>query len=334
MEERTRIAINGFGRIGRLTLRTLLQKEQIEVVAINDLADLPTLTHLFKYDSVHGKFSDHEVSHLGNEIIIGKHSIQVYQEADPSKLPWGEMKIDVVIESTGFFTTKEGATKHLKAGAQKVIISAPGKGEIKTIVLGVNEDSLVREDEIISNASCTTNCLAPMAKVLDEAFGIEKGYISTVHAYTSDQKIHDAPHRDLRRARAAALSIIPTSTGAASAVGKVLPNLAGKLDGIALRVPTPDGSLTDFTAVLKKSCNAEQVKEAFAKAAEGKMKGILTCSTEPLVSIDIVGNTHSCIIDTPLLAVNGNLVKIVAWYDNEFAYANRTAELTQLLAKL
>ncbi len=333
MERKIKIAINGFGRIGRLCLRHFLQMQEVEVMAINDLADLETLTHLLRYDSVHGKLSEAVV--VENKALnIAGHSIQVYRESDPALLPWAELKIDIVIEATGFFTSEEGASKHLAAGAGKVIISAPAKGNIKTVVLGVNEQELNADDRMVSNASCTTNCLAPLAKVLDEAFGLEKGYISTVHAYTSDQKIHDAPHRDLRRARAAALSIIPTSTGAAAAVGKVLPHLQGKLNGIALRVPIPDGSLTDFTAIVKKDCTTEEVNAAFQKAAQNKLKGILEYSEAPLVSVDIVGNANSCILDAPLTAVNGNLVKLVGWYDNEFGYSKRTAELALLLANL
>ena len=333
MKKRTRIAINGFGRIGRLTFRNLIQKEQIEIVAINDLADIETLAHLLKYDSVHGKL-DFDLIVSNGYIDLEGHHVKVYNERDPAKLPWSDLKIDIVIESTGLFTAEEGASKHLEAGAGKVIISAPAKGNIKTVVLGVNENSLTKEDRIISNASCTTNCLAPMAMLVDEAFGIEKGYISTVHAYTSDQKIHDSAHKDLRRARSAAMSIIPTSTGAATAVGKVLPSLQGKLDGIALRVPIPNGSLTDFTAILKTSCTTASLNEVFKSASENKLKGILEYSTAHLVSIDIVGNPHSCIIDSQLTVANDKLVKIVAWYDNEFAYSSRTAELAVLVSNL
>lgn len=328
-----KIAINGFGRIGRLTLRRLIENPEVEVVAINDLTNIATLAHLLKWDSVHGKLP-FEVKADGDQLIVDGKSISVYSEPDPAKLPWDALSIDIAIESTGRFVTEEGASKHLEAGAKKVIISAPGKGNIKTVVLGVNEDILTADDRIVSNASCTTNCLAPMAKVLEEKFGIEKGYISTVHAYTADQQLQDAPHRDLRRARAAALSIIPTSTGAAAAVGKVLPTLKGKLDGIALRVPVPDGSLTDFTAVLKTNTTAEELNAAIQKAAQNELKGVLEYSEEPLVSVDIVGNTHSCIFDSALTTVNDNLVKIVGWYDNEYGYACRTAELALLLHTL
>jgi glyceraldehyde 3-phosphate dehydrogenase len=328
-----RIAINGFGRIGRLTLRRLIDNADVEIAAINDLTDLETLTHLLKWDSVHGKLP-FDASAAGNDLIVNGKTIKVFSEADPAQLPWKDLKIDIVLECTGRFVTEEGATKHLEAGAKKVILSAPGKGNIKTVVIGVNEETLTADDRIVSNASCTTNCLAPMAKVLDENFGIEKGYISTVHAYTADQQLQDAPHRDLRRARAAALSIIPTSTGAAAAVGKVLPQLKGKLDGIALRVPVPDGSLTDFTVILKTNTTTEAVNAAIKNAAQNEMKGILEYSEEPLVSVDIVGNSHSCIFDSALTTVNDNLVKIVGWYDNEYGYACRTAELALLLNSL
>ena len=333
VENKIRIAINGFGRIGRLTFRNLIQNKDVEIVAINDLTDIDTLAHLLCYDSVHGRLNAN-ISIADNTLIHNGHKINVYQEQDPSHLPWGELNVHIVIEATGFFTSKEGASKHLEAGAQKVIISAPAKGNVKTVVLGVNEHILNKEDKIVSNASCTTNCLAPMIKVLDEAFGIDKGYISTVHAYTADQRLQDAPHKDLRRARAAALSIIPTTTGAAKAVGKVIPSMEGKLDGIALRVPIPDGSLTDFTAILKQGTTTEKVNEAFKIAAEGQLKGILEYTSAPLVSIDIVGNPHSCIIDSQLTSVNDKLVKLVAWYDNEFGYASRTTELATILAKL
>jgi glyceraldehyde 3-phosphate dehydrogenase len=328
-----RIAINGFGRIGRLTLRRLIDNADVEIAAINDLTDLETLTHLLKWDSVHGKLP-FDASAAGNDLIVNGKTIKVFSEADPAQLPWKDLKIDIVLECTGRFVTEEGATKHLEAGAKKVILSAPGKGNIKTVVIGVNEETLTADERIVSNASCTTNCLAPMAKVLDENFGIEKGYISTVHAYTADQQLQDAPHRDLRRARAAALSIIPTSTGAAAAVGKVLPQLKGKLDGIALRVPVPDGSLTDFTVILKTNTTTEAVNAAIKNAAQNEMKGILEYSEEPLVSVDIVGNSHSCIFDSALTTVNDNLVKIVGWYDNEYGYACRTAELALLLNSL
>lgn len=327
-----KVAINGFGRIGRLSFRALLAKSNVEVVAINDLTDTATLAHLLKYDSVHGKFKG-TISHDANHIIVNGNSIQVIAERDPKNLPWGKLGIDVVLESTGRFVDEAGAGGHIQAGAKKVIISAPAKGAIPTVVLGVNESILTGSEKIISNASCTTNCLAPMAKVLDDHFGIEKGYISTIHAYTADQNLQDAPHSDLRRARAAAYSIVPTSTGAAKAVGLVLPHLKGKLDGIAMRVPIPDGSLTDLTCIVKKETTAEQINAVMKKAAETTLKGILEYTTDPIVSIDIVGNTHSCIFDSELTSVNGTLVKVVGWYDNECGYSNRVADLIEKVGK-
>ena len=321
-----KVAINGFGRIGRLTFKTLLSKENVEVVAINDLTDTATLAHLLKYDSVHGKF-DGTVSSTADGIVVNGTEIKIYAEKEPKNLPWGTLGVDVVLESTGRFVDEAGAGGHIEAGAKKDVISAPAKGNIPTVVLGVNEEILTGDEKIVSNASCTTNCLAPMAKVLDDAFGIEKGYISTVHAYTADQRIQDAPHGDLRRARAGAVSIIPTSTGAAKAVGLVLPHLAGKLDGIALRVPVPDGSLTDLTVVVNKEVTAEEVNAAMKAAAEGPMKGILEYTEDPIVSDDIIGNPHSNIFDSKLTAAAGTLVKVVGWYDNEAGYSNRAADL-------
>ena len=328
---KTKVAINGFGRIGRLSLRSLLNKKDIDIVAINDLTDGATLAHLFKYDSVQGSF-DGVVRFEDNTLQVGNEKMKVYAERNPENLPWAELGVDIVVECTGIFTNEEGAGKHLTAGAKRVVISAPAKGDIPTVVLGVNQDIITDDMKIISNASCTTNCLAPMAKVLDDAFGIEKGFITTIHAYTSDQPIHDAPHSDLRRARAAALSMIPTSTGAATAVGKVLPNLNGKLDGNAVRVPTPSGSITDFVVLLKKDVTAEEVNDAMKKAAENKLKGILEYTTEPLVSVDIVGNTHSCIFDSEFTNTQGNLVKVLGWYDNEMGYASRIGDLVAHLA--
>ncbi|WP_323756927.1 type I glyceraldehyde-3-phosphate dehydrogenase [Roseivirga sp.] len=325
---KTKVAINGFGRIGRLTFKALLAKENIEVVAINDLTDTATLAHLLKYDSVHGRF-DGTVTSTKDGIVVNGKEIKIYAERVPANLPWGALGIDVVLESTGRFVDEEGAGGHLKAGARKVVISAPAKGNIPTVVLGVNEDTMTGEETILSNASCTTNCLAPMAKVLDDSFGIVHGFISTVHAYTSDQCIQDAPHSDLRRARAGAVSIIPTSTGAAKAVGLVLPHLKGKLDGIALRVPIPDGSLTDLTVVLKREVTKEEVNAAMKAAADGPMKGIMEYTEDPIVSIDIVGNTHSNIFDSLLTSAQGTLVKVVGWYDNEAGYSNRAADLIE-----
>lgn len=325
-----KVAINGFGRIGRLTFKVLLEKENVEVVAINDLTDTKTLAHLLKYDSVHGRFNG-TVEAASDGIIVNGKKIAIYAERDPNNLPWAKLGIDTVLESTGIFVDEKGAGSHISAGAKKVVISAPAKGDIPTVVLGVNQETLTGSETIVSNASCTTNCLAPMAKVLDDNFGIEKGYITTVHAYTADQRLQDAPHSDLRRARAAAYSIVPTSTGAAKAVGLVLPHLKGKLDGIAMRVPIPDGSLTDLTAVLKKDVTADEINAAMKKAAEGEMKGVLEYTVDPIVSIDIIGNPHSCIFDSALTSANGNLVKVVGWYDNEAGYSNRAADLISKL---
>ncbi|OWP63137.1 type I glyceraldehyde-3-phosphate dehydrogenase [Hymenobacter amundsenii] len=325
-----KVAINGFGRIGRLTFKALLSRDNVEVVAINDLTDNKTLAHLLKYDSVHGRFQG-TVEHDDDSLTVNGKRIVALAERDPKLLPWGDMGVDIVLESTGRFVDEAGAGQHITAGAKKVVISAPAKGNIPTVVLGVNEDILTGDETIISNASCTTNCLAPMAKVLNDTFGIEKGFITTVHAYTSDQSLQDSPHSDLRRARAAALSIIPTSTGAAKAVGLVLPELKGKLDGIAMRVPVPDGSTTDLTVLLKREATAEEINAAIKKAAEGEMKGILEYSTDPLVSADIIGNPHSCIFDSELTSANGTLVKVVGWYDNEAGYSSRTADLIKML---
>ncbi len=321
-----KVAINGFGRIGRLTFKSLLEKDNIDIVAINDLTDNLTLAHLLKYDSVHGKFNG-TVTADDEGFTVNGDKIKVLAERDPANLPWGELGVDVVLESTGIFRDAEGAGKHLTAGAKKVVISAPAKGSIKTVVLGVNDEVLSPDDTILSNASCTTNCLAPMAKVLDDNFGIVKGFITTTHAYTADQRLQDAPHSDLRRARAAAVSIVPTSTGAAKAVGLVLPHLQGKLDGIAMRVPIPDGSVTDLVAVLDQDVTADQINEAMKAAADGPLQGILEYTADPIVSIDIVGNPHSCIFDSKLTSAMGNLVKVVGWYDNEAGYSNRASDL-------
>ena len=321
-----RRAINGFGRIGRLTFRNLIQMEGIEVVAINDLTDNATLAHLLKYDSVHGKFPG-TVSADEHFLYVNNKKIHAIAERDPKALPWKDMGIDIVIESTGRFTDRETAGLHLSAGAKKVIISAPAKGDIPTIVLGVNDEVIHADHNIYSNASCTTNCLAPMVKVLDDAFGVESGFMTTIHAYTADQRIQDSPHEDLRRARAAAISIVPTSTGAAKAVGLVLPHLKGKLNGNAMRVPVPDGSVTDFTATLKKPATVEEINAAFKAASETYLKGILEYCEEPIVSSDILGNPHSCIYDVDLTMVQGNTAKIVGWYDNEAGYSARLAQL-------
>jgi glyceraldehyde 3-phosphate dehydrogenase len=300
--------------------------EGIEVVAINDLTDNATLAHLLKYDSVHGKFPG-TVSADEHFLYVNNKKIHAIAERDPKALPWKDREIDIVIESTGRFTDRETAGLHLSAGAKKVIISAPAKGDIPTIVLGVNDEVIHADHNIYSNASCTTNCLAPMVKVLDDAFGVESGFMTTIHAYTADQRIQDSPHEDLRRARAAAISIVPTSTGAAKAVGLVLPNLKGKLNGNAMRVPVPDGSVTDFTATLKKPATVAEINAAFKAASETYLKGILEYCEEPIVSSDILGNPHSCIYDVDLTMVQGNTAKIVGWYDNEAGYSARLAQL-------
>lgn len=325
-----KVAINGFGRIGRLAFRRMLHRSDLTVVAINDLTDVGTLAHLLKFDSIHGRF-DGTVEVDGGNLKINGNVVHISAERNPSDLPWGQHGIDIVVESTGVFASKDGAAKHIEAGAKKVVISAPAKGDLKTIVLGVNDDILTADDSIVSNASCTTNCLAPMAKVLNDSFGLEHGLITTIHAYTADQRLQDAPHKDLRRARAAALSMIPTSTGAAKAVGLVLPSLAGKLDGLAVRVPTPTGSITDLTATLSQEVTAEQVNNAMQTAANGAMNGVLEYSADPLVSVDIVGNPHSCIFDSGLTVAMGNTVKVFGWYDNEAGYATRVADLVERL---
>ncbi len=324
-----KIAINGFGRIGRRTLKFLLQNPMINLVAINDLADTKTLAHLLKYDSIHGRFNgliDSDEKH----IYINGQKIKMYSEPDPTTLPWHTLGIDIVLESSGRFTNKESAMIHIKAGAKKVIVSAPATGDIKTIVLGVNDSGITSDDIILSNASCTTNCLAPMVKLLDENFGIHHGFMTTVHAYTADQNLQDAPHKDLRRARAAALNIIPTSTGAAKAVQLVLPHLNGKLSGSSMRVPVPNGSITDFTCIVKQNVSVDEINAVFKLAAEGYLKGILEYNTDPIVSLDIVGNTHSCVFDSELTQVIGHsMVKVVGWYDNETGYSARLSDLIE-----
>lgn len=327
----TKVAINGFGRIGRLTFRALLQKEGVEVVAINDLTEPKTLAHLLKYDSAHGRF-DGTVEVTEGALVVNGKSIKITAEREPANLPWGELGVDLVLESTGRFVDRDGASGHLKAGAKKVVISAPAKGDIKTVVLGVNDDELTGDEDIVSNASCTTNCLAPVAKVLNDKFGLEQGFITTIHAYTADQRLQDAPHSDLRRSRAAAVSMIPTSTGAAKAVGLVLPSLKGKLDGNAMRVPTLTGSVTDLVANLSKEVTIEEVNAAMKEAAEGAMKGVLEYTEDPIVSADIVGNPHSSIFDAGITSVNGKVVKVASWYDNEAGYSNRAADLLVRLA--
>lgn len=330
-----KIAINGFGRIGRLTLRSLLSKNNanVEIVAINDLTNNATLAHLFKNDTAHGKF-DGEVTADEESISINGHRINAYAQKDPTQLPWGELGVDLVLECTGFFRHKDKAAQHLTAGAKKVVISAPGQGGVKTIVLGINDETLTAEDTIVSNASCTTNCLAQLVKVLDENFGIVNGVFTTIHAYTSDQRIQDAPHKDLRRARAATQNIVPTSTGAAVAVSKVYPSIEGKLTGIAARVPVITGSLTDLNCTLSKTVTVEEINAAFKTAAEGELAGILEYSEAPLVSTDIITNPHSCIYDAPMTIVVGNMIKVIGWYDNEYGYASRLADLAVKMASL
>ena len=324
-----KVAINGFGRIGRVCLRSLLTRNNVTVTAINDITDSATLAHLFQYDSIHGKYKG-TVKAEGDFLIIDNHKIKITSEKDPAALPWKAMDIDVVIESTGHFLDMGSAQKHLTAGAKKVVLSAPPKGsDIKIIVMGINDTTLNKEDRIVSNASCTTNCAAPMFKVLQDNFGIEMGFLTTVHAYTSDQRLHDAPHKDMRRARAATISMIPTTTGAAKAVTAIFPELKGKLSGSAVRVPVPDGSITDITCLVKKAADTATINAAFKKAAEGQLKSILEYSTDPLVSHDIVGNQHSCVFDSELTSVIGNLVKISGWYDNETGYSNRLADLVE-----
>lgn len=329
------IGINGFGRIGRLVTRSIMayHKDEINIVGINDLMDADTLAYLFKRDSVHGTYQG-DVSATEDTLTIDGMEIGISSERDPSNLKWGERGADIIVESTGLFRTKEDASKHLEAGAEQVIISAPAKGDkdVKTVVLGVNGDEIDGSANIYSNASCTTNCLAPMAKVLDDAFGLEKGFMTTTHAYTGSQNILDGPHKDPRRGRTAAANLVPTTTGAAQAVGLVLPHLDGKLDGSAVRVPVPNGSLTDLTAVVGKDVTVDEVHDAFRNAANGSMKGVLQYSEDELVSTDILGNPHSCIYDSGFTKADGNLVKILAWYDNEAGYSARTADLITKIA--
>jgi glyceraldehyde 3-phosphate dehydrogenase len=329
-----KIAINGFGRIGRLTLRNLVNQPGVAIVGINDLTDTKTLAHLLKYDSAHGRFSG-TVSFDEKNLIINGTAVPIFAERDPSQLPWGTLGVDVVVECTGVFRSYDGLGKHIHAGARKVVLSAPAKGgDVPTFVLGVNDNLITPDHNILSNASCTTNCLAPMVKVLHEKFGIEKGFMTTIHAYTSDQRLQDAPHSDLRRARAAAHSIIPTTTGAARAVGLVLPELKGKLDGYALRVPTITGSATDVSLILKQEVTVELVNQAIQEAANNALKGILEYTDEPIVSTDIVGSTYSCIFDSELTSVQGNFVKIMGWYDNEAGYAARLADMAVKVGRL
>ncbi|AVQ99816.1 glyceraldehyde-3-phosphate dehydrogenase 1 [Oceanobacillus picturae] len=329
-----KVGINGFGRIGRNVFRQSLKNDEVEVVAVNDLTDANMLAHLLKYDSVHGKL-DQEISVNGSNLVVGGKEIKVLSERNPADLGWGDLGVEVVIESTGRFTKGEDAQKHIEAGAKKVIISAPAQDEDLTLVMGVNDDQYdPSSHNIISNASCTTNCLAPYAKVLNDKFGVKRGLMTTIHSYTNDQQILDLPHKDYRRARAAAENIIPTTTGAAKAVGKVLPELNGKLNGGAVRVPTPDGSLVDLVVELDKNVTAEDVNAALKEAAEGDLKGILEYSEEPLVSSDIVGNSHSSIIDgLSTMVLEDNMVKVISWYDNEMGYSSRCVDLAAFLKK-
>jgi glyceraldehyde 3-phosphate dehydrogenase len=330
-----KVGINGFGRIGRLTYRALLTKPNVDVVAINDLTDAKTLAHLLKYDSVHGKFPG-EVNAESDFLVVNGNKLKVLAEKDPGNLPWGTLGVEIVIESTGIFRNREKMGKHITAGAKKVLLSVPADNPEDvdlTVVLGVNDNLIKPEMQFISNASCTTNCLAPVAKVLNDNFGVVRGLMNTIHAYTNDQIILDGPHKDLRRARAAAMSMIPTKTGAAKAIGLVIPELEGKLDGFAVRVPTPDGSMVDLTCELSKNVTIEEVNAAMKSAANGPMNGILEFLTDPLVSVDIVGNSHSSIYDSLMTKViGGNFVKIISWYDNEFGYSCRMADLVELVA--
>ena len=326
-----KVAINGFGRIGRMVFRAGYKDPNIEFVAINDLTDTKTLAHLLKYDSSQGRF-EADINHDDNSISVNGNKLKVFSEKDPSKLPWGDLGIDVVVESTGFFTSKDKASLHLDAGAKKVLLSAPGK-DVLTLVKGVNEHEYNGES-IVSNASCTTNCLAPLVKVLDDNFGVARGFMTTIHAYTGDQRLLDAPHKDLRRARSAAINIIPTTTGAASAVGKVMPHLNGKLDGNAIRVPVPTGSITDFSCILKQNVTEKQINELFKGVAQRELKSVIQYSEEPLVSSDIIGNTHSSIFDAQSTnVIDGKFVKVVSWYDNEFGYSYRMIDLIKIIGK-
>jgi len=325
-----RVAINGFGRIGRNAFRANLEHDLVDIVAVNDLSDRDTLEHLLKYDSIYGRFGVEVKQKNENEVVVNGKSIRFFSDRDPKNLGWKDLDIDIVIEATGVFRTREGAAQHIEAGAKRVIITAPAKNEIdNTFVMGVNEGNFnADKDFIVSNASCTTNCLAPMVKVLNDEFGIKRGLMTTIHSYTNDQRILDLPHKDMRRARAAAINFLPTSTGAAKAVGLVIPELAGKLDGMAVRVPTPTVSLTDLVSELEREVTAEEVNAAFQKAAEGELKGVLKLSDEPLVSSDYVQSTYSSVVDGLLTKVmNGNMVKTLSWYDNEWGYCMRTLGL-------
>lgn len=328
-----RLAINGFGRIGRHAAKIALENKNIELVAVNDLGDARTLAHLLKFDSLYGKYNK-PIEVGDNSIVIDGHSTKVFNEKDPEQLPWADLSIDIVIESTGVFTTREGASKHLTAGAKAVVISAPSKGDnpAPTFLIGVNDDSLSSDQNIINNASCTTNAISPLIKVLHEKFGVKKALMTTVHGYTADQNLQDGPHRDLRRARAAAINIIPTSTGAALATTEAIPDLKGGFDGVALRVPVATGSIADITALLEKDASVEEINDAYKEAEQGNLKGVIRTSVDPIVSSDIIGDPYSAIVDLPLTQSLGNLVKIFAWYDNEYGYAHRLVEMAVKLA--
>ena len=328
-----KVGINGFGRIGRLVLRAALNEKDIDIVAINDLTDSKTLAHLLKYDSIHGKIKA-DVSYSPDSIIVNGKNIKILTEKDPSKLPWGQLGVTVVLECTGKFTTKEECLMHIKAGAKRVLLSAPAKGEgVQTVVVGVN-DEMLGTDDVVSNASCTTNCLAPIVKVLHENFKVKRGLVTTIHSYTNDQKILDFPHKDLRRARAAAVSMIPTSTGAAKAIGLVMPELKGKMNGISIRVPTPDVSVVDLVAEVEKDITAEDVNAALKGASEGKLKGILGFTDEELVSADFIGDPRSSIVDSKLtMVIEKNFVKVISWYDNEWGFSCRMVDLLKMIGK-
>jgi glyceraldehyde 3-phosphate dehydrogenase len=330
-----KVGINGFGRIGRNVFRVIAEREGIDVLAINDLTDARTLSILLKYDSVHGRFKG-DIEEKDNALVVKGKEIKLTKERDPAKLPWKELGVEVVIESTGIFTKKADCEKHLEAGAKKVILSAPAKDQLDaTIVMGINENDLKPEHKIVSNASCTTNCLGPLAKVINDNFGIEKGLMTTIHAYTNDQKVADLMHSDLRRARAAAINIIPTTTGAAKAIGEVIPELKGKLDGMAMRVPVANGSVTDLVVSVKKKVSIEDINNAVKAASENELKGILEYCVDPIVSSDIIDNAHSCIFDSlSTYVVGGNLIKVIGWYDNEWGYSNRMVDLLELIAKI
>ena len=329
-----RVAINGFGRIGRLVLRALWRDEEVQIVAINDLAPSSTLAHLLEFDSAHGRWEE-EVKSVGEALVIGEKRIPVFSEKDPTQLPWGELEVDLVLECSGVFRTRQGMEGHLRAGAQKVLLSAPAKDEgILTLVEGVNDHLLTKEEKLMSNASCTTNCLAPVAKVLHQEFGIKRGFMTTVHAYTGDQNLQDGPHRDLRRARAAAASIIPTSTGATQALGKVMPELAGKLTGMAMRVPVITGSSIDLNVILERPADRESVNRVLEEASRTFLRGILSYSERPLVSSDIIGDPHAAIVNGDLTEVLDDMVKVVAWYDNEAGYASRLASMAKKICAL